>query len=223
MKYLYTFLIFLSFCRYSNCGITVIFLNPHKDPNEEDLKIWKVKKTDEIMKNLHPEKAIFIVSNLAKEFCQMCVKERNIYSQYINSEENELVWKPVVEGLREICDECSTKIFNYHFMCKICGFSVCTECRMEKCGTAAGYYVCLLCDSGNEHMPAKLTLAQIIPEKLLEELSHEMHTIQELWNIPYECNCSLRKVSSSPKEIVSELFILEQDNAEYMYNKKLIR
>lgn len=31
-------------------------------------------------------------------------------------------------GWREVCDECLTTLFNYHYMCKQCGYMVCIEC-----------------------------------------------------------------------------------------------
>jgi hypothetical protein len=34
-------------------------------------------------------------------------------------------------GWREVCDECSTTLFNYHYMCKICGYMICIECSNE--------------------------------------------------------------------------------------------
>ena len=34
-------------------------------------------------------------------------------------------------GWREVCDECSTTLFNYHYMCKVCGYMVCIECSNE--------------------------------------------------------------------------------------------
>jgi len=34
-------------------------------------------------------------------------------------------------GWREVCDECSTTLFNYHYMCKICGYMICIECLNE--------------------------------------------------------------------------------------------
>jgi Fe2+ or Zn2+ uptake regulation protein len=34
-------------------------------------------------------------------------------------------------GWREVCDECSTTLFNYHYMCKKCGYMICIECSNE--------------------------------------------------------------------------------------------
>ena len=34
-------------------------------------------------------------------------------------------------GWREVCDNCSTTLFNYHCMCKECGCMLCMECSNE--------------------------------------------------------------------------------------------
>jgi lysine-specific demethylase 3 len=34
-------------------------------------------------------------------------------------------------GWREVCDECFTTLFNYHYMCKQCGYMVCIECSNQ--------------------------------------------------------------------------------------------
>ena len=34
-------------------------------------------------------------------------------------------------GWREVCDECSTTLFNYHYMCKQCGYMICIECSNQ--------------------------------------------------------------------------------------------
>ena len=39
-----------------------------------------------------------------------------------------LAWKRAVEGIREMCDACSTTMFNIHWTCDKCGHSVCLDC-----------------------------------------------------------------------------------------------
>lgn len=34
-------------------------------------------------------------------------------------------------GWREVCDDCSTTLFNFHYMCQICGYMICIECFHE--------------------------------------------------------------------------------------------
>ena len=40
----------------------------------------------------------------------------------------DVIWKRYMAGWREVCDDCSTTLFNYHYMCKQCGYMVCMEC-----------------------------------------------------------------------------------------------
>ncbi|RNA23033.1 lysine-specific demethylase 3B isoform X2 [Brachionus plicatilis] len=37
-------------------------------------------------------------------------------------------WKRMVMHSRELCDQCSTTIFNGHMACRSCGFVVCIDC-----------------------------------------------------------------------------------------------
>ena len=34
-------------------------------------------------------------------------------------------------GWREVCDECLTTLFNYHYMCTQCGYMICIECSNQ--------------------------------------------------------------------------------------------
>ena len=37
-------------------------------------------------------------------------------------------WKRFMGGCRELCDVCSTSLFNLHWLCPKCGFVVCLDC-----------------------------------------------------------------------------------------------
>ena len=43
----------------------------------------------------------------------------------------DIIWKRYMAGWREVCDDCSTTLFNYHYMCKQCGYMVCIECSNQ--------------------------------------------------------------------------------------------
>jgi len=94
-------------------------------------------------------------------------------------------WKRSVGGVRELCDVCSTTLFNTHWTCFHCGFTVCIDC----CSTAlhcertinnsealdSKDLTCLTCQAGSRrwlnctalgktlHRPTDLTMTQIIP------------------------------------------------------------
>lgn len=40
----------------------------------------------------------------------------------------DVIWRKYMAGWREVCDECTTTLFNYHYMCKQCGHMICVEC-----------------------------------------------------------------------------------------------
>ena len=42
-----------------------------------------------------------------------------------------IISKRYMAGWREVCDQCSTTLFNYHYMCKECGYILCIECFNE--------------------------------------------------------------------------------------------
>ena len=90
--------------------------------------------------------ASYIFSQIAKLFCLMFHHEQN--ERIIQKESNrtagivlslrgsfsssqDVIWKKYMPGWREVCDECLTTLFNYHYMCKQCGYMVCIECSNQ--------------------------------------------------------------------------------------------
>lgn len=53
------------------------------------------------------------------------------YFNYIFDFEEEIIWKRYMAGWREVCDECLTTLFNFHYMCKECGYMICIECSNQ--------------------------------------------------------------------------------------------
>jgi lysine-specific demethylase 3 len=45
---------------------------------------------------------------------------------------NGIIWKRIINGIRELCDICKTSIFNGHLACLKCGFSLCLNCYQER-------------------------------------------------------------------------------------------
>jgi len=39
-----------------------------------------------------------------------------------------VAWKKAVKGVREMCDTCSTTMFNMHWTCAKCGHAICLDC-----------------------------------------------------------------------------------------------
>ncbi|CAF1055971.1 unnamed protein product [Rotaria sordida] len=77
---------------------------------------------------LIPSDANFIFKHIAKLFCLMFNHEQSERST--NNEKN-IIRKKYMAGWREVCDECLTTLFNYHYMCKQCGYMICIECSKQ--------------------------------------------------------------------------------------------
>lgn len=216
---------------YTECGITIAsFLNPFKDPKEIDATTWKTSKNIP-PKNLDLENALFILSKLSSDFCNIRTQEEAVVIGY--ADKKSMVWKPITPGFQESCDVCETSLFNHHWICKTCGFSVCIDCYNErKLGqkrifgknTERDKYFWLLCENSKRHSLSKLILTQIIPNELLQQLAQEMHEVQQQWNIPYECSCPFGTASKTivPK-VLSENIIYETDKVEYIGSQRIIR
>ncbi len=93
---------------------------------------------------LNPIDANYVFTQIAKLFCLMYHHEQNERIIQKESKETDLVgskmfgysfedviWKKYMAGWREVCDECLTTLFNYHYMCKQCGYMVCIECSNQ--------------------------------------------------------------------------------------------
>ncbi|CAF2410229.1 unnamed protein product [Rotaria sp. Silwood2] len=72
--------------------------------------------------------ANFIFKQIAKLFCLMFNHEQSEQSTY---NEKNIIRKKYMAGWREVCDECLTTLFNYHYMCKQCGYMICIECSKQ--------------------------------------------------------------------------------------------
>ncbi|CAF1340535.1 unnamed protein product [Adineta steineri] len=72
--------------------------------------------------------ANYILTQIAKVFCFSFHHEQN---ERTTHNEKNIIWKKYMAGWREVCDECLTTLFNYHYMCKQCGYMVCIECSNQ--------------------------------------------------------------------------------------------
>ena len=57
----------------------------------------------------------------------------NIFVLICDSPQN-VTWKRPVKGVREMCDVCKTTLFNYHWICGMCGLFVCLDCYQFRRG-----------------------------------------------------------------------------------------
>ena len=82
-------------------------------------------------------------------------------------------WKRPVKGIREMCDSCSTTLFNMHWTCTKCGHAVCLDCynALLQCKHSADDAQCKSCQQiaqrccvrRRRHNAADLMPTQIIP------------------------------------------------------------
>jgi hypothetical protein len=119
----------------SACG----FLSD-QDITESDRDLWSkvdevfIAKSVERSENISEvETHAKMISLLAPAF-EKILKEEAEWQSLVKTEEcRGIFWKKLIEGTRETCDLCKTYIFNGHFACRKCGFSVCLDCfKLER-------------------------------------------------------------------------------------------
>lgn len=214
------------------------FSHPVDDAGKQELDIWR-PNADNPPKDLNLREARFILSQVADRFCDLYSQELVIYKEYMEKSSNAnesgendtnetekvianesgeddnydtdkvIVWKRVVRGVREMCDVCETTLFNYHWMCKQCGFGVCIDCvKARNKGETKVWsggdvvrddYFWLMCNARNPHKPEQLILAQIIAGNEFSKLAKQVHAVRAIWGISQECECKLSK-NPQPKD-----------------------
>lgn len=159
------------------------FSNPDTDPVEVDRNIWLPNADKLRHKTLSPQNARLILTHVGDELCQLIETEKIYYQKY--NSDKPIIWKRLIEGVLEICDLCSTTLFNYHFICTRCGFSLCIDCVNE---SANGEFT-ISCSSKERdvHSLSDLSLTQIIVGNCMENLQSAFHDACYLWKIDHHC------------------------------------
>lgn len=142
----------------------------------------------------------------------MAKQELDVISEYKTKLQDEkcVIWKRLQYKVREMCDVCSTSLFNAHFTCTECGIIVCIDCHQVRLkgnlayqGSSVTYkskkrrfntnfdthYWPFCKEKGREHQPAKLILTQIICGDFLKEMNEKVHKIKAKFNMSLDCNC----------------------------------
>nr|CAH8822415.1 unnamed protein product [Trichobilharzia regenti] len=139
---------------------------------------------------------------------------------------NLIAWKKPVKGVREMCDVCDTTMFNTHWVCAKCGYSVCTDCLdeskltnssmnsdrkvnengtvVEKSkskhsrGRGGGPHGWASCTTTRQHHdPNRLLLTSLLPSGIIGRLIHRLHRIANYHQINLGCHCSASAAGSS--------------------------
>ena len=162
------------------------YLSPKFDPTDKEMELWMTGGASE--PHVPPEKARYILSLIGDQFCDMVRHEYKCLTPGLNLSENRnVVWKPAVKGVREMCDVCKTTLFNFHWMCGQCGTFICLDCyQFRRTGMVKDYsdrrwgeeatdeYGWPMCNTGKEHLMEKLLMAQIIPKNALLDLAKKL-------------------------------------------------
>lgn len=161
------------------------FPDPFTDPREIDISIWMPQQDKFKFKSLSAIHARLIIAHVGDELCRLIEKERMYFNKF-KSSSKPLIWKRPIERVLEICDLCSTTLFNYHFICSKCGLSLCVDCVNEKNKSLYATH-CSLRDDHN-HNYEDIHLTQIIPTDCMDKLQRMLHDICIAWSINHECN-----------------------------------
>ncbi|KER22852.1 hypothetical protein T265_09128 [Opisthorchis viverrini] len=132
---------------------------------------------------------------------------------------NVVAWKRPVKGVREMCDVCETTMFNTHWVCAKCGYSVCVHCceearvrknraKSEVDGeprdvnpvkeknkgkqprSRAGPPGWASCTTTRQHHdPDRLVLTSLLPASTIGKLLHQVHRISRHYQIRMGCDC----------------------------------
>lgn len=191
------------------------FADPNLDPQSDDTGLWNANLS-KVPIDLSVEKSKFLLGQVGYKFCELFHQEKEAFFEHMSADKT-TAWKQAVQGVREMCDVCSTTLFNYHWVCSTCGFVVCIDCyKHRKYGASKNDtgtrdrdgYLWLHCTTREPHVQEKLMLTQIIPSNSLYKLVRQMHGICALLEIPLNCECPLSKES---------LFRKIKDRLEFIY------
>ncbi|XP_075732052.1 lysine-specific demethylase 3-like [Rhipicephalus microplus] len=180
------------------------------DASQEDLKLW-LPTLGRAPKDLDVNTAKTILFHMRDQFFGLVEQEQEAQSLHMGRDKT-MLWKRVVQGVRELCDVCETTIFNIHWICDKCGFVVCIDCyKAKKCGTVKAEdmlstdkdeFLWLLCAKRQPHKQNKLMMTQVIVGRALLEVKQDLDRIRHYWDIPSYRGYDLRN-SDSYREFCS--------------------
>ena len=194
--------------RYIENGRIIIvgYLDPSKDPKSNDVDIW-VPKSVLNVGDLSEEEAFLILKKVGDLLCDIIEDEKQMKEKF-QSNSRSVVWKRLHQGVREMCDVCSTTIYNLHFTCSRCGVLVCCDCFLARMkGTKymsinavtkptrtrkrfrSGLDMNLwpLCLNNQIHDIDKLVMTQMSPDTATEDLLVNIHSIKSFYAL--DCDC----------------------------------
>lgn len=164
------------------------YLDPYNDPAEVDDNIWLPSQKRLERKGCSVQQSRLILNHISDSFCEILIKEQEYIKKYKLDPDKNLIWKRLIRGVREICDLCSTTLFNHHFICTRCGFSCCIDCYEEH--KEDSQYFDFVCSNKKEkktHEHSDLSFTQMSTANSLEEIQKMFHECCSIWNIEHNC------------------------------------
>ena len=199
---------------------SVGFLDPFKDPIPKDLELWTLPT-----KEIDVKDAKTILLRAGDQFCNLAKEELDKIEEYKKKGQHP-IWKRLQYKVREMCDVCSTSLFNAHFTCTECGIIVCIDCHEVRCkgglqyqGSSGTYksrrkisrqnydqHFWPFCkENGNVHQPEKLILTQVICGDVLKDMYDRVHKLKKKMNMKLDCNCckkaEVEEIKSAPDTV----------------------
>ncbi|KAH9284951.1 Lysine-specific demethylase 3A-A [Echinococcus granulosus] len=127
---------------------------------------------------------------------RQCRPSLDSAAKNLNSPSRHVAWKRPVQGVREMCDVCETTMFNSHWVCTKCGYSVCSACYYAKAASLAKTK-----DSPDPLGDVTSSVTSTVHESVVEEvgvknlspavvqLSFEDYSVRQPWST---CSASRR-------------------------------
>lgn len=131
--------------------------------------------------------ALLIIYHISDEFCEL-VRQENLFYNKWKTVEKPIIWKRLINGVLEICDNCSTTLFNYHFICPTCGLSLCMDCINESVAKDENFQIKCTNKTKLFHTNNDLSLTQIITGDSLQMMHSKFHQVCKTWNIDHHCD-----------------------------------
>ena len=186
------------------------FLDPVTDPEERDKEIWQPLPKF-VPAAMDAETAKFVLRNIGNEFLTMVNQEDEVLTSHVSRTGVQPIWKRMQDKTREMCDVCSTSLFNVHWTCQYCGVLVCFECHEVRQRGSTSYagkadlarmyrsrrrlgggknrddHMWPLCKRGRVHeiTDDTLQLTVMIASGIVAKLKVEMEAIAKEYNIDY--------------------------------------
>lgn len=214
--------------RYNGDELEVAgFLDPSADPGDIDRNVWLPQHEIRQRFRLSIQNARLILSHVGGEFCQLMKNEKSYYEKF-NNPDKPIIWKRLIDHVSEICDICSTTLFNYHFICSSCGMTACVDCVNEHIANKEIFEV--NCSKKyrdgdrdkSGHYVEDLSLTQIIVADCMDKVHKTFHEICHLWKIDHQCemmNIQLN-VDKATKNIIRN-YILEVETGKTIFTSEL--